>query len=61
MLKHRDQYGRRVYIYRPGKWNPDKVHFNEIFCGGYALSELVAMETKYAKFIDYFQFFEPYT
>ena len=57
MLKHRDQYGRRVYIYRPGKWNPDKVHFNEIFCGGYALSELVAMETKYTKFFDYFESF----
>ena len=48
MLEHRDQYGRRVYIYRPGKWNPDKVGFNEVFCVGYALSELVALETKYS-------------
>jgi len=46
MLEHRDQYGRRVYIYRPGKWNPDKSNFNEVFCVGYALSELVALETK---------------
>ena len=46
MLPHRDQYGRRVYIYRPGKWNPDKVHFNDVFCTGYSLCELVAPETK---------------
>ena len=46
MLDHRDQYGRRVITYRAGQWNPDKIHFNDVFCGGYALCELVAMETK---------------
>jgi hypothetical protein len=46
MLEHRDQHGRRVYIYRPGQWNPDLHHFDAAFCGGYALCELVARETK---------------
>lgn len=46
MLQHRDQHGRRVYIYRPGRWNPDKVSFDDVFCCGYALSELVSLETK---------------
>ena len=46
MLKHRDQYGRRVVIFRPGRWEPDKSHFNEVFCTGITLMELVAKETK---------------
>lgn len=46
MLERRDHHGRRVYIYRPGLWDPDKVTFDDIFCAGYCLTELVAMETK---------------
>ena len=46
MLEHRDQHGRRVYIFRPGKWDPDKVSVYDVFCGGYAMSQMVSMETK---------------
>ena len=46
MLQNRDRHGRRVYIYRCGKWDPDRVSFNDVFCAGYALAELVSLETK---------------
>ena len=46
ILQHRDSNGRRVAILRPGKWEPDNVHLNDAFCGGYAIAELVARETK---------------
>ena len=45
-MEQRDQYGRRVYIFRPGKWDPDKVSVYDVFCGGYAMSQMVSMETK---------------
>lgn len=37
---------RRVYLYRPGKWNPDKASFNDVFCFGAMLCELVGLEPK---------------
>ena len=46
MLEHRDQNGRRVYIFRPGRWDPDIISVYHVFCGGYALSEMISMETK---------------
>ena len=48
VLEHRDQHGRRIYIFRPGHWDPDKISLQDMFCGGYAMSEMIAMETKYA-------------
>ena len=44
LLPHRDQYGRRVYFYRPGKWNPDIVSLEDVFCAGYMLCEVAARE-----------------
>ena len=44
MLEHRDKYGRRVYIWRPGKWNPDKINICDCYCGGYMLCEMIARE-----------------
>lgn len=44
MLQHRDKYGRRVYIWRPGRWNPDKVNICDCYCAGYMLCEMVARE-----------------
>ena len=29
-----------------GRWNPEQDDFSNVFCAGYMLSELVAMETK---------------
>ena len=44
LLPHRDKYGRRVYFYRPGKWNPDTVCLEDVFCAGYMLCEAAARE-----------------
>ena len=44
MLQHRDRYGRRVYIWRPGQWNPDNVNIYDCYCAGYMLCEMVARE-----------------
>lgn len=44
MLPNRDELGRRIYVFRPGRWNPDKISFEEVFCAGYLLSELVVRE-----------------
>ena len=44
MLEHRDRYGRRVYIWRPGKWNPAKINICDCYCGGYMLCEMIARE-----------------
>ena len=44
ILPHRDKYGRRVYFYRPGKWNPDTVCLEDVFCAGYMLCETAAKE-----------------
>ncbi len=46
VMQRRDQHGRRVYIYRPGNWNPDKFKFEECFALGYMISELLALEPK---------------
>jgi len=46
MLPHRDGEGRRIYVFRPGKWNPDKVPFTSVFCAGVMLCEMVAREER---------------
>ncbi|XP_023347327.1 alpha-tocopherol transfer protein [Eurytemora carolleeae] len=46
MLPFRDGHGRRIYVFRPGKWNPDKIPFNDIFCASYMLCEMIAREER---------------
>merc|ERR1711962_334745 len=44
--EHRDQYGRRIFIFRPGMWNPDEITVNELLAGSYMHFELMADEVK---------------
>jgi len=44
--EYRDQYGRRIFIYRPGIWNPDEVNVNEFLASSYVTFELMAEEMK---------------
>merc|ERR1712012_1334141 len=46
MLPYRDHHGRRIYVFRPGRWDPAKVPFFDMFCVGYMLSELVIREER---------------
>ena len=46
MLLHRDKLGRRVFIHRPGKWNPSNVSFTDCYCVVYMLSEMIALEER---------------
>ena len=46
MLLHRDEFGRRVFIHRPGQWNPSNVSFTDCYCVTYMLSEMIALEEK---------------
>ena len=42
----RDKHGRRVYIYRSGKWNPDQVPYAEMYSMGIKIVEVLALEPK---------------
>ena len=44
ILPHRDKFRRRVYLWRPGKWNPDEISFTDSYCAGYMLCEMIAAE-----------------
>jgi len=46
ILPQRDQEGRKIYIFRPGRWDPDKIPFEDVFCVGYMLYELGIKEEK---------------
>ena len=46
VLLHRDKHGRRVFIWRPGKWNPLTVSFTDCYCAMYMLCEMIALEPK---------------
>ncbi len=46
ILRSRDKYGRRVFLYRAKHWNPDRFSFGQCFKLSYMLSELVALEPK---------------
>jgi len=46
VTEYRDHYGRRIFIYRPGSWNPDEVHVNELLASSYVMFELMAEEIK---------------
>lgn len=44
VCKSRDQLGRRIFVFRAGKWNPDETTLDDIFrCNLYILQRL-AME-----------------
>ena len=44
MLQHRDKHGRRVFIFRPGQWDPDTISVEDLFCAGILLCEMAAKE-----------------
>ena len=44
VLPHRDKFGRRIFIWRPGRWDPEKVSFTDSYCAMYMLCEMMAME-----------------
>lgn len=46
MTEKRDKFGRRVYIFRLGQWDPDTVPVEEFYASAYVLLELVAREVK---------------
>ena len=46
MLLHRDKFGRRVFIHRPGRWNPSNVSFTDCYCVTYMLCEMIALEDR---------------
>ncbi len=46
VMPQRDRHGRRVYVFRPGKWDPDKFTFTDCYAVGYMMSELMALEPK---------------
>ena len=45
-LSHRDKFGRRVCITRPGYWNPDKIKFCDLFCAVFKLYSMISEEEK---------------
>ena len=44
VLPVRDKFKRRVFIWRPGKWNPDTISFTDCYCAMYMLCEMMALE-----------------
>jgi len=46
MTEKRDKFGRRIYIFRLGRWNPDKVLLDDFYASAYCLLEMVAREVK---------------
>ena len=42
----RDKNGRRVMVYQFRNWDPDEYPFTDIFCNGFILGMLIAMEAK---------------
>ena len=46
ILETRDEHGRRVFINRPGKWNPNEFTFCEVFASIFTLAEMISEEAK---------------
>lgn len=46
MTEKRDKYGRRIYIFRLGHWDPDTVSLEDFYASAYVLLEMVAREVK---------------
>ena len=45
-LQFRDKHGRRVYIFRLGKWEPTKVSTGMLYSVVYSMWELISLEPK---------------
>lgn len=46
VLAHRDKLGRRVFLFRAGKWDPYKTSPSDIFAANYLLLETIVREPK---------------
>ena len=46
MSDMRDKYGRRIYIFRLGQWDPDKVMLEDFYASAYIFFEMIAREVK---------------
>lgn len=46
MTESRDKNGRRVYLYRPGKWNPSTTPFSDVFNAAFVMAEMISEEAK---------------
>ena len=44
VLPQRDRYRRRVFIWRPGKWNPNSANFTDLQAAMYMCCEMMAQE-----------------
>merc|ERR1719495_333894 len=44
ILPSRDKFRRRVYIWRPGMWNPEDICLGEYYSCGYLLFEMISVE-----------------
>ena len=44
ILPSRDKFKRRVYIWRPGMWNPNQMSLGEFYSCGYAMWEMISVE-----------------
>ena len=45
-LQFRDNNGRRVYMFRIGKWEPSKVSLGTLYSVVYSMWELISLEPK---------------
>ena len=45
-LQFRDRNGRRVYMFRLGKWEPSKISFGMLYSVVYSMWELISLEPK---------------
>ncbi|XP_023340744.1 alpha-tocopherol transfer protein isoform X2 [Eurytemora carolleeae] len=43
---YRDYYGRRIFFYNPGAWNPDDIPVNELFAASHLIYDMLAQEEK---------------
>ncbi len=46
VLRTRDKHRRRVYVVRPGKWDPSKITYAQCYKFGFMLNEMVAQEPR---------------
>ena len=42
----REKNGRRLYIFRPGNWEPSKISFGMLYSVAYSMMELMSLEPK---------------
>ena len=44
ILPSRDKFRRRVFIWRPGMWDPEKITLGDYYSCGYMLFEMISVE-----------------